>query len=126
MALPVLGVAARLLLSKGAREAIKRYGRAAVDKAKTEIAKRDRAISQRSREKLREEGINPSITRQQTDVGRKAGELSTGRSRQTRFDRQRAGRDFPQIKEEVPLKFSKGGKIDGKAIKGLTKGSRRK
>jgi len=49
----------------------------------------------------------------------------TRRGLETRLDRSRSGRDLPQIREEVPLKFAKGGSIDGKAIKGLTKGSRR-
>jgi len=44
MALPILGVAARLLASKGSREAIKKYGTKAVDAAKKEIAKRSAAI----------------------------------------------------------------------------------
>ena len=34
MALPALGVAARLILSSGARQAAKKYGKAAIKKAK--------------------------------------------------------------------------------------------
>ena len=45
MALPVLGVVARLLLSSGTREAIKKYGQAAVARARAEIAKREAAAS---------------------------------------------------------------------------------
>jgi hypothetical protein len=44
MALPALGVAARLLASKGTREAVKKYGTKAVDEAKKQIAKRQTAI----------------------------------------------------------------------------------
>ena len=44
MPLPALGVAARLLASKGTREAVKKYGTKAVDEAKKQIAKRQAAI----------------------------------------------------------------------------------
>ena len=44
MPLPALGVAARLLASKGTREAVKKYGTKAVDEAKKQIAKRKAAI----------------------------------------------------------------------------------
>ena len=44
MPIPVLTVAARLLASKGSREAIKKYGTKAVDEAKKLIAKRSTAI----------------------------------------------------------------------------------
>jgi hypothetical protein len=45
MPLPALGVAARLLASKGTREAVKKYGTKAIDEAKKQIAKREAAVS---------------------------------------------------------------------------------
>ena len=44
MPLPALGVAAKLLAAKGAREAAKKYGPKAIEAAKKQIAKRQAAI----------------------------------------------------------------------------------
>jgi len=43
MAIPALTAAARFLLAKGTREAVKKYGRAAVTKARALIKRRDKA-----------------------------------------------------------------------------------
>mgnify|MGYP006406599593 FL=1 len=122
MPAPVLGVVARLLLSSGSREAAKKYGQAAVTKAREELAKYQSALSRRAAAATRAEGHSAAgqAARQE---GLREG---TRRGLATRLDRSRSGRDLPQIREEVPLKFAKGGSIDGKAIKGLTRGSRRK
>ena len=47
-ALPVLGAAAKFLLANGARAATMKFGKAAVDKAKDQIKKRDSAISDKA------------------------------------------------------------------------------
>ena len=46
-ALPALTAAARLLLAKGTREAVKKYGKGAVDKARNLINKRNKAKQKR-------------------------------------------------------------------------------
>ena len=47
-ALPVLGAAAKFLMSNGARAATMKFGKAAVDKAKDQIKKRDAAIGDKA------------------------------------------------------------------------------
>ena len=125
MPAPLLGAAARLILSSGAREAAKKYGRIAIEKAKEQIRKHDSALTKRASDAARKEGLATAPRR----AGRSAREAAESQRQRdmlrTRLDRQRAERDLPQIREGDPLKFAKGGSIDGKAIKGLTKGSRR-
>ena len=122
LALPVLGAVARLVLSAGARQAAKKYGQAAIRRAEAEIVKYQSALSRRAAAATRAEGHSAA-----GQAARKEGlRQGTRRGLETRLDRQRSARGLPRIEEEIPLKFAKGGSIDGKAIKGLTKGSRRK
>ena len=131
MALPALGIVARLLLSKGTREAVKKYGRAAVDKAKKEIAKRSRTIDEKVAQSARAEGRKPLSSKGHpaTQKAMQEGRSKAGRQRRLESERPKGTRNpDPEqgLLEEVPLRFAKGGGIDGKAIKGLTKGSRRR
>ena len=48
VALPVLGAAAKFLMANGARAATMKFGKAAVDKAKDQIKRRDSAISDKA------------------------------------------------------------------------------
>ena len=125
MPAPVLGVVARLVLSSGARQAAKKYGQAAVTKAREELAKYQSALSRRASDATHKEGLGPAL-RGPSAAARRSARQRERDALGTRLDRQRSARGLPRIEEEIPLKFAKGGSIDGKAIKGLTKGSRRK
>jgi|TARA_R110000824_G_scaffold4592_1_gene22109 hypothetical protein len=126
LALPLLGAAARLILSSGAREAAKKYGRVAIKKAQEQIKKHDSALTKKSIEAARKEGLG-TLPRRAGKAARQEAEKQSQRDMlRTRLDRQRAQGRTPTIKDEVPLRFAKGGSIDGKATRGLTKGSRRK
>ena len=122
LALPVLGAVARLVLSAGARQAAKKYGQAAIRRAEAEIVKYQSALTRKAAAATRAEGHSAAGQAARQEGSRQG----IRRGLETRLDRSRSGRDLPQIREEVPLKFAKGGSIDGKAIRGLTRGSRRK
>jgi len=132
MALQALGMVARFLLSKGTREAVVKFGRAAVDKAKKEIAKRSRTIDEKAAQAARAEGRNPLSSKGHpaTQKAMQEGRSKAGRQRRLEGKPSKGTRNPPNpeqgLLEEVPLRFAKGGGIDGKAIKGLTKGSRRR
>jgi hypothetical protein len=89
MALPALGIVARLLLSKGTREAVKKYGRAAVDKAKKELDKRNVAIDKKAAKVARAEGRTPSRIKEQA-ARHEAGKQRSREGLRTRLDRQQA------------------------------------
>ena len=129
MALPALGMVARFLLSKGTREAVVKFGRAAVDRAKKEIAKRSRTMDDAAREANRKAGHH-SLARPEVQRSAQESIKRNTRQRKLESERPKGTRNPPNpeqgLLEEVPLRFAKGGGIDGKAIKGLTKGSRRR
>tara|TARA_R100000306_G_C4337760_1_gene123633 strand:+ start:243 stop:626 length:384 start_codon:yes stop_codon:yes gene_type:complete len=127
MALPALGVAARLILSSGGREAAKKYGKAAVKKAQEQIKKFNEVADQKARQATIELGKTPAKAADQAARAR-ARTQSSREGLRTRLERQRTGRERSEgnLIPEVPLKFATGGSIDGIAIKGLTKGSNRR
>tara|TARA_R100001244_G_C5089674_1_gene116097 strand:+ start:146 stop:538 length:393 start_codon:yes stop_codon:yes gene_type:complete len=130
MALPFLGIAARLILSSGARQAAKKYGKAAVKKAQEQINKHSAALDRKAAQATKAEGPTPSSIKYKTAQER-ARTQSSREGLRTRLDRQRTGRERIVDSEgnlipEVPLRFATGGSIDGQAIQGLTKGSKRR
>ena len=105
-ALPVLGAAAKFLMANGARAATMKFGKAAVDKAKDQIKKRDSAISDKA--STANIGVKrtqkPESTRKMQDTKRDkkmAKEEIVGRSGKSDLLR--------PPKDEMPLKFTKGG-----------------
>tara|TARA_R110000796_G_scaffold33626_1_gene87090 strand:+ start:733 stop:1092 length:360 start_codon:yes stop_codon:yes gene_type:complete len=119
MALPALGVVAKFVMSSGTGAAIRKYGQSAVTKAAKEIKKFDSELTKKASAKTRSEGYSGVKNKELEQIARRKG-------MDTRLNRNRAGKDFKETKIEVPLKFAKGGSIDGKAVRGLTKVLRRK
>ena len=112
MALPVaLGAVARLVLSKGPREAAKKYGKAAVKKVQAQIKKGSAAIDKKAW---------PGATKDAAAL-LGLGALSVNPYKPKPFEKQRK----QKLEKQPQSKFARGGSIDGRATRGLTKGSRR-
>ena len=126
MALPVLGLAARLILTKGFKEAVKKYGKTAAAKGKKQIKKREDAIEKRATKSdldtlsTVEKRASYSSPRQ----AQKSRDTLKDKARQRRITEEQkktAGKErlkyieeleeFDLI-EEVPLKFAEGGDVD--------------
>ena len=125
-ALPVLTATARFILAKGTREAVKKYGRAAVTKAKELIKKRDKAIDKKRRQLPPEERGLPEEFGgdfQRSPAEQRAVDIRSGVARRTRSLRTQAEGEGGEYvpKEEIPLKLKKGGKVRGagRAIRGV-------
>ena len=105
MALPVLGAVAKFLAANGTRSAIKKYGKQAVELAKKELSKRDKAVGDMA-------------SKANVGVKRTRSPQSIRRGQHTRRDnlmaREEAARAPKSPREEVPLKFEKGGKVKKK------------
>jgi hypothetical protein len=117
MGLPALGAAALLLRSKGAREAIIKYGKKAVDEAKKQLKERDKAVSKGAKEVIQEDPValkaRSKATKEIRDrafdqmQANKVRSKVEGRAK----DRIREADIFAEPKAEVPLKLKKGGKV---------------
>ena len=107
MALPLLGVAARFLASKGVREAVKKYGTKAVDEAKKQIAKRQAAIDKGAKKTNYEKGFNTK------KPSRAARELQQAKKTESG----RAARTTSKRKESVGFDVGKQGAAANKASK---------
>ena len=113
-ALPVLGAAAKFLMSNGARAATMKFGKAAVDKAKDQIKKRDSAIADKAGK------ANIGVKRTQKPE-------STRRMQDTKRDKKMAKEETARRseksdllrppKDEAPLRFRRGGMNTGRKIK---------
>ena len=126
MALPVLGLAARLILTKGFKEAVKKYGKTAAAKGKKQIKKREDAIEKRAT-KSDLDTLSPAEKRASYASPRqaqKSRDTLKDKARQRRITEEQkktAGKErlkyieeleeFDLI-EEVPLKFAEGGDVD--------------
>ena len=125
MALPALGVVARLILSSGARQAAKKYGKAAIKKAQEQIKKFNEVADQKARRATIELGKTPSKAADKAARAR----AETQRTREgldTRLYRQRTSRGIEKMVDkdgnlipEATLKFSKGGVVHYKDISEL-------
>ena len=114
MALPVLGIVARLISAKGFKVAVKKYGRKAAEKGTKEIEKRDKAIIEKVRAKSPKaktaaERQAQYTSPRQTEIARetkkiKARDKRLVKERDSMLDKEGA------LIPEVPLKFSEGGK----------------
>ena len=110
MALPLLGLAAKFIVANGTRAAARKYAPKIIDKAKKQIDKRQKAIT-KNVEKAKAKGEIPSgntapLQKQKSIETRKVNERAK-RMKETssRVDKDGVPRD------EVPLKFSKGGDV---------------
>jgi len=120
-ALPVLTATARFLLAKGTREAVKKYGKAAVTKAKDLIKKRDKAIEKRKRQGTTEErGVDTDYHRVRSPREQRELDIKESARMAGSELRKQAGK-VPVPREGAPLKFKKGGKVRGagRAIRGV-------
>jgi len=105
MPLPALGAVAQFLMSNGARAAIVKFGKKAVEAAKKELNKRDSAVGDMA-------------SKANVGVKRTRGPQSIRRGQDTKRDnlmaREEAASAPKSPREEVPLKFEKGGKVKKK------------
>ena len=116
-ALPALGAAALLLRSKGAREAIIKYGKKAVDEAKKQIKARDKAVSKGAKEVIQKD---PVALKARSKAKQEISDRAFDKVRSARVRDKVEGRAkarnkeadiFAEPKVEVPLKLKKGGKV---------------
>ena len=112
-ALPLLGAIAQFVVANGGRAGIRKYGAKAVEKARKQIKARQKAIDKRVADK-KAKGEIPmrEKTPLQTQKGRET-RLKTEREKRMKKSSSRVDEEGFPI-EEVPLKFSKGGRV-GKA-----------
>jgi|TARA_E500000318_G_scaffold47404_1_gene44601 hypothetical protein len=112
MPLPALGAVAQFLASNGARAAAAKFGKKAVEAAKKELSDRDKTVSDMA------DKANVGVTRTRSPQSIRRGQDTM---RDKRVAKQEAARAPKSPKEEVPLKFKKGGKVRGAGIerKGL-------
>ena len=117
-ALPVLGAAAKFLMSNGARAATMKFGKAAVDKAKDQIKKRDAAIG----DKASKANIGVKRT-QKPESTRKMQDTKRDKKMAKEETARRSGKSdlLRPPKDEAPLRFKKGGTMKKKS-KGYAKG----
>jgi len=105
MALPALGAAAKFIMANGARAATMKFGKAAVDEAKDQIKKREKAVMKKADEVkfgVKKESSPQSIRRGQ----------DTKRNKRVAKEERTSGRSdaLRPPKDEMPLKFRKGGR----------------
>lgn len=120
-ALPVLGAAAKFLMANGTRAATMKFGKAAVDKAKDQIKKRDSAITDKAGK------ANIGVKRTQKPE-------STRRMQDTKRDKRVAKQErisdrsdaLRPPKDEMPLKFRGGGMKSKMSTKGGMAGGKKK
>jgi len=128
-AIPVLTAIARFVLAKGTREAVKKYGKAAVTKAKDLIKKRDKAIERTKRERKfnvapqqrwKERGLDEEYHRVRSPAEQREFDIQQSARRAGSELRRQSGSVRPP-REGVPLKLKKGGKVRGagRAIRGV-------
>ena len=113
MPLPALGAIAQFVVANGGRAGIRKYGAKAVEKARKQIKASQKAIDKRVADK-KAKGEIPmrEKTPLQTQKGRET-RLKTEREKRMKKSSSRVDEEGFPI-EEVPLKFSKGGRV-GKA-----------
>ena len=108
--IPVLSAIGRVVLTKGAQSAIKKYGREAVKKAQEEIRKRESLITKKAKETTKDVNKSKSY-----DEGRRLeGVLRSQRGQRLKkeWNKQRDEADiFNEPLAEKPLRFAEGGAL---------------
>ena len=117
MPLPALGAAALLLRSKGAREAIIKYGKKAVDEAKKQLKERDKAVSKGAKEVIQKDPVAlKARSKVKQEISDKAFDQMQANKVRSKVEGRARARNkeadiFAEPKVEVPLKLKKGGKV---------------
>ena len=101
MALPALGAAAKFIMANGTRAATMKFGKAAVDKAKDQIKKRESAVMEKA------DKANIGVKKTPSPQSIRRGQDT---KRDKRVAKEEAKRTRKPFEEEVPLKFRKGGR----------------
>ena len=101
MALPALGAAAKFIMANGTRAATMKFGKAAVDKAKDQIKKRESAVMEKA------DKANIGVKKTPSPQSIRRGQDT---QRDKRVAKEEAKRTRKPFEEEVPLKFRKGGR----------------
>ena len=108
--IPVLSAIGRIVLTKGAQSAIKKYGREAVKKAQEEIRKRESLITKKAKEATKDVDKSKSY-----DEGRRLeGALRSQRGQRLKkeWNKQRDEADiFNEPLAEKPLQLAEGGAL---------------
>ena len=121
MALPALGAAAKFLMANGARAATMKFGKAAVDKAKNEIKKRESAVMKKTDE------ANIGVKKESSPQSIRRGQ-DTKRNKRVAKEERTSGRSdaLRPPKDEMPLKFRGGGMKSKMGTKGGAMGGKKK
>ena len=121
MALPALGAAAKFLMANGARAATMKFGKAAVDKAKNEIKKRESAVMKKTDE------ANIGVKKESSPQSIRRGQ-DTKRNKRVAKEERTSGRSdaLRPPKDEMPLKFRGGGMKSKMKAKGMKAGGKMK
>ena len=101
MPLPALGAAAKFIMANGTRAATMKFGKAAVDKAKDQIKKRESAVMKKTDE------ANIGVKKESSPQSIRRGQDT---KRNKRVAKEEAKRTRKPFEEEVPLKFRRGGR----------------
>ena len=119
MALPALGAAAKFLMANGARAATMKFGKAAVDKAKNEIKKRESAVMKKTDE------ANIGVKKESSPQSIRRGQ-DTKRNKRVAKEERTSGRSdaLRPPKDEMPLKFRGGGMKSKMKAKGMKAGGK--
>ena len=121
MALPALGAAAKFLMANGARAATMKFGKAAVDKAKNEIKKRESAVMKKTDE------ANIGVKKESSPQSIRRGQ-DTKRNKRVAKEERTSGRSdaLRPPKDEMPLKFRGGGMKSKMKANGMKAGGKMK
>ena len=105
MALPALGAAAKFIMANGTRAATMKFGKAAVDKAKDQIKKRESAVMEKA------DKANIGVKKESSPQSIRRGQ-DTKRNKRVAKEERTSGRSdaLRPPKDEMPLKFRKGGR----------------
>ncbi len=107
MPLPALGAVAQFLASNGARAAAVKFGKKAVEAAKKELSDRDKTVSDMA------DKANIGVKKVPSPQSIRRGQDTKRDKRVAKEEAKRAPRS---PREEMPLKFKKGGKVRGAGI----------
>ena len=108
--IPVLSAIGRVVLTKGAQSAIKKYGRKAVEKAEKEIKKRDSLIEQKAKQATHDADKSKSLMSSR----RQEGKLRSQRGQRLKkeWNKQKDEADiFNEPLAEKPLQLAEGGAL---------------
>ena len=110
MALPAVGVIAEFILANGGRAAIRKYGKKAVEKATKKIKARQKAIDDNVRKiKAKGEPAGKQSKLRKAEIAET--KTVNARNKILKKESKELTDLLKEPKPEVPLKFSKGGRV---------------